>query len=184
LEARAQEATALLGNICLSGQTTIWYAPPNAGKTLCALRLTHDAITEGRIAAGDVYYFNADDSSSGLAQKLRIMDDLGAHTIAPGFNGFKSADLLDHLTRTAAQDEARGTLVIIDTVKKFTSLMDKRHSSEFADACRQYALRGGTILGLAHTAKNANPDGKLRYAGTTDLLEDFDSAYLLPPLRV
>lgn len=181
LEERAQQAFSLLGNICLSGQTTIWYAPPNAGKTLCALRLTHDAITDGRIAAGDVYYFNADDSSQGLAQKLRIMDDLGAHTIAPGFNGFKNANLLSHLKETAGRDEARGTLVIIDTVKKFTSLMDKRQSSEFADACRQYSMRGGTILGLAHTAKNANPDGKLRYAGTTDLLEDFDAGYLLTP---
>lgn len=183
LEARAQESVALLGNICLSGQTTIWYAPPNAGKTLCALRLTHDAITEGCIPAGDVYYFNADDSSSGLAQKLRILDDLGAHTIAPGFAGFRNADLLEHLKQTAGRDEARGTLVLIDTVKKFTSLMDKRQSSEFADACRQYAMRGGTILGLAHTTKNVNPDGKLRYAGTTDLLEDFDAAYLLTPLQ-
>lgn len=181
LEERAQQATLLLGNICLSGQTTIWYAPPNAGKTLCALRLAHDAITEKRIAAGDVYYFNADDSSLGLAQKLRIMDDLGAHTIAPGFNGFKNSDLLAHLKETADRNEARGTLVIIDTVKKFTSLMDKRQSSEFADACRQYSMRGGTILGLAHTAKNPNTDGKLRYAGTTDLLEDFDAGYLLSP---
>jgi hypothetical protein len=182
LEERAQQALPLLGNTCLSGQTTIWYAPPNAGKTLCALRLTHDAITEKRIAAGNVYYFNADDSSLGLAQKLRIMDDLGAHTIAPGFNGFKNSDLLAHLKETADRDEARGTLVIIDTVKKFTSLMDKRQSSEFADACRQYSMRGGTILGLAHTAKNANPDGRLRYAGTTDLLEDFDAGYLLSPI--
>lgn len=183
IEAQAQVAAPLLGEICLSGQTTIWYAPPNAGKTLCALRLTHDAITEGRIAAGDVYYFNADDNSLGLAQKLRIMDDLGAHTIAPGFSGFRNADLLDHLKQTAALDQARRTLVIIDTVKKFTSLMDKRQSSEFADACRQYAMRGGTVLGLAHTAKNTNADGKLRYAGTTDLLEDFDAAYLLTPLE-
>jgi len=183
IEAQAQEAVPLLGNICLSGQTTIWYAPPNAGKTLAALRMTHDAITEGRIAAGDVYYFNADDNSRGLAQKLRIMDDLGAHTIAPGFSGFRNADLLNHLKQTADRNEARGTLVIIDTVKKFTSLMDKRQSSEFADACRRYALRGGTLLGLAHTAKNANPDGKLRYAGTTDILEDFDAAYLLSPVE-
>jgi len=183
IESQAQDAVPLLGNICLSGQTTVWYAPPNAGKTLAALRMTHDAITEGRIAAGDVYYFDADDNSLGLAQKLRIMDDLGAHTIAPGFNGFRNADLLDHLKQTAARNEARGTLVIIDTVKKFTSLMDKRQSSEFADACRQYALRGGTLLGLAHTAKNANPDGKLRYAGTTDILEDFDAAYLLSPIE-
>lgn len=118
----------------------------------------------------------------GLLRSFASWTNWGAHTIAPGYKGFRNADLLEHLKQTATRDEARGTLVIIDTVKKFTSLMDKRQSSEFADACRQYAMRGGTILGLAHTTKNANPDGGLRYSGTTDLPEDFDAAYLLTPL--
>lgn len=182
MEAKAQACTPLLGDICLSGQSTVWYAAPNVGKTLCALRLMHDAITDGRIAAGDTYYFNADDSSSGLARKLHILDELGAHMIVPGYKGFRTADLINHLRDTANKDEARGTLVVVDTIKKFTSLMDKRLASDFADACRQFTIRGGTVLGLAHTAKNANPDGSPRYSGTTDLVEDFDAAYTLAPL--
>jgi hypothetical protein len=34
-------------------------------------------------------------------------------------------------------------------------------------------------LGLAHTNKNTGANGKLVYAGTTDLIDDFDCAYLL-----
>lgn len=61
--------------------------------------------------------------------------------------------------------------------------MDKRESSAFAQVCRQFVQRGGTIVGLAHTNKNLTAAGELRFAGTTDFLEDFDSAYLLTPAK-
>lgn len=182
-EQQARSTTPLLGDLCLAGQATILYAPPNAGKTLITLKLTIDAVAAGRIAAGDVFYINADDSSSGLATKLNIMDELGAHTLVPGFYGFKAVDLIDLLRRAAQLDRARGSLVILDTLKKFSSLMDKKDASAFADACRQFVMRGGSIVALAHTTKNPNADGELRYGGTTDFIEDFDAAYVLTPLQ-
>jgi hypothetical protein len=182
-EKRAADTKPLLGGICMAGQSTVLYAPPNAGKTLITLRLTIDAVTEGRLLADNTYYVNADDSSRGLAEKLRMMDDLGAHTLVPGFKGFVAPDLIGLLRRAADLDAAQGSLVIIDTLKKFTDLMDKKHSKEFADACRQYVMRGGTIVGLAHTTKSPNADGSLRFGGTTDILEDFDAAYVMTPLK-
>ncbi len=181
-EERAKESKPLLDEVCLSGQATVWYAPPNVGKTLLALNMTVQAVQERRIAPGNVFYVNADDNSAGLAAKLRIMDDLGAHTLVPGFHNFRANQLADLFRTSAVTDESNGVLVIIDTVKKFTSLMDKRDCSVFADACRQFVMHGGTVLALAHTTKNPNPDGKLRYGGTTDLIEDFDAAYLLQPI--
>jgi hypothetical protein len=73
-------------------------------------------------------------------------------------------------------------IVIIDTIKKFASLMDKRDVSGFADTCRQFVMHGGTILAFAHTNKNTTPSGALKYAGTTDLIEDFDAAFIITPL--
>ena len=181
-EARAKDTKPLLGSFCMSGQATILYAAPNVGKTLITLNLAIDAVDAGRIAAANLFYINADDSSSGLATKLRLMDDLGAHTLVPGFKGFAAPHLIDLLRRTTTLDEARGTCIIIDTLKKFTQLMDKKLSSEFADACRQYVMRGGTVVALAHTTKNPNSDGKPRYSGTTDFVEDFDAAYIITPL--
>lgn len=181
-ERMATEATPLLGELCMSGQATIWYAPPNAGKTLITLKLLIDAVANGRINAANAYYINADDSSAGFAAKMRLMDDIGVHTLAPGFKSLKAENLKDVLFEVASRDKARGTLIILDTVKKFVSLMDKSKSSQFNQVCRQVVMRGGSILGLAHTTKSPNSSGKLRYAGTTDMIDDFDAAYVITPL--
>jgi hypothetical protein len=182
-EAKAIVAKPLLGDLCLSGQATIWYAPPNAGKTLVSLKLLADAVNEGRVNPANAFYINADDSSQGLAEKMALMDELGVHTLAPGHQEFRPENLTDLLREAAKRDKARSCLVIIDTVKKFTSLMDKGKASAFADACRTYVMAGGTIVGFAHTNKKPSVDGSLVYAGTSDLIDDFDAAYVLTPIR-
>ncbi len=178
----AIEATPLLGEVCLKGQVTIWYAGPNTGKTLLALSLAVDAVREGRIAAGNIFYINADDNGSGFATKLQILDDLGAHTLSPGFRNLRREELVALLHQMADQDDARGVLVIVDTIKKFASLMDKKESTAIAQAFRQVAMKGGSVLGLAHTTKNANADGTARYAGTSDLVDDADAVYTIGKL--
>jgi hypothetical protein len=181
-EAIAMAATPLLGDVCLSGQATVWYAPPNAGKTLVALHLLGEAVAAKRTVGGNVFYVNADDNSSGMAQKMGLMDEMGVHTLVPGQRGFKAPDLRLHLQECAERGEASGVLVVLDTLKKFCDLMRKTEVSLFANACRQFVMAGGTILGFAHTAKSPNGDGSLRYAGTTDLLDDFDAAYVMEPM--
>lgn len=176
---RAIAATPLLGDLCLSGQVTAWYAAPNTGKTLIALNLLVNAIRAGRIAGGNVFYLNADDSSEGMATKMELTDDLGVHTLAPGFGGFNPSDLLPRLHQMAEREQARGVFILVDTTKKFVSLMDKKDSSAFAGACRRVAMAGGAILNLAHTNKRPNADGTPCFAGTTDLVDDADAAYTI-----
>lgn len=178
----ATEASPLLGEVCLKGQVTIWYAGPGTGKTLLALSLIIDAVRDGRIAAGNIYYINADDNASGFAAKLQLLDDIGAHTLSPGIKGFRNHEFTSLLYKMAEDDEAKGVLIVVDTIKKFASLMEKRESSAIANAFRQVAMKGGTILGLAHTTKNANADGSARYAGTTDLVDDADAVYTITTL--
>ena len=181
-EERAQDTKPLLGELAMSGQATMFYAAPGTGKTLITVSLILDAIASKRINPSDLYYINADDSSLGLSEKLRLMQDVGAHVLAPGFQGFKTGDLLGLLQRGAEQDAARHTCVIIDTLKKAADLQSKKESSAFAQACRQYVMRGGTILALGHTTKNPNLDGTPRYSGTTDILDDFDAVFVLKQL--
>lgn len=182
-EARATEEKPLLGGICRSGQVTFLFAPPNAGKTLITLNLLADAIDLGRINAGNVWYINADDSSAGFAAKMRLMDDLGVHTLSPGHRGFKSHNLIEMFQEVVELDKAKGSLIIIDTVKKFVSLMDKGRASAFTNACRQIAMAGGAVFGLAHTNKNPDGNGKARYAGTSDTVDDCDAAYIAVPVE-
>lgn len=182
-EQQAVKAKPLLGNLCLSGQATVWFAPPNAGKTLVILKLLNDAVSEGRIAPDNVYYINADDSSEGFATKIRLMDDLGVHTLAPGYQGFEARMLPDLFHAMADRRKAKGALVIIDTIKKAASLMDKSKASAFTNACRSAVMAGATIVGFAHTNKQPQANGKLQYGGTSDLRDDFDAAYLMGPIE-
>lgn len=183
-ERQAVNAKPLLGNLCLTGQATVWYAPPNSGKTLIMLKLLNDAVAEGRVTPDNVYYINADDSSEGFATKIRLMDDLGAHTLAPNLKGF-NASLLPELLHTMADGKkAKGAVIIIDTVKKAASLMDKGKASAFTAACRSAVMAGATIIGFAHTNKQPQANGKLQYGGTTDLRDDFDAAYIMGPVEM
>lgn len=182
LEARAADTKPLLGDFVMQGQATMIYAQPNAGKTLTVLRLCLDAIEAERIDPDNLFYINADDSERGLAEKVRLLEEAGAHVLAPSRKGLKHSQFSEKLQRAADEDSARGTFVIIDTLKKFTNLMDKRQSSDFAQVCRSYVMAGGTIIALGHTAKSQNSDKTPRYQGTTDILEDFDAVYVAEPM--
>lgn len=179
LEREAEEQTPLLGNLCLKGQATVWYAKPNTGKTLITLHLLLAAVAEGRIDASSVYYIDADDTGSGVLEKLRILAEKGVHVVAPGFQGFEAKQLPQLLEAMIADGSAKGIFVILDTMKKFVSLMDKRQSSNFADIARRFVMKGGTVLGLAHTNKRDGADGRPIYAGTSDILDDFDCGYMI-----
>jgi hypothetical protein len=181
IEANAADTKPLLGRFVLQGQATMIYAEPNTGKTLVVLKLCLDAMEMGRIDPANLYYVNADDSSAGIAVKLRLLQDVGAHMLAPGYGGLRTDHLVKTLTQAIDDRSARGTCVVIDTLKKFTDLMDKKRTSEFAQVCRQYVMAGGTIVALGHTAKNPNADGTPRYQGTTDIYEDFDAVYVGQP---
>lgn len=181
LEGSAQPSHPILGGAILAGQATAIYAAPNVGKTLILLHLLSEAVEGGRIHPSTAYYVNADDSSKGMAEKLVLLDDLGVHTLVPGYEGFSPAKLNESLAKMVRDDLCRGVVVAVDTLKKFADLMDKRAAAAFGDLVRQFVLKGGTLIALAHTRKNANPNGQLVYGGTTDIVEDFDAACLLVP---
>lgn len=183
LEARAADTTPLLGDFIMQGQASMIYAEPNTGKTLITMALSLSAIEDGRINPGNLFYFNADDSSKGIAEKGRLFQDVGTHMIVPGHNEFRTDDLVRLMIQAAETDTARGTCIIIDTLKKFIDLMDKRRSSDFAQVVRQFTMCGGTVVALGHTTKKPNSDGTPLFQGTTDIRDDFDSVYVARPLK-
>lgn len=178
LEAGAADTKPLLGDFVFDGQATMIYAAPNTGKTLILLHLLLAAIEQGRIDPNRVFYVNADDGSRGLAVKVRLLQDVGAHMLAPGRKALKIAHLVEMMLLAIEEGAARGTLILIDTLKKFTDPMDKKQNSAFAQVCRQYVMAGGTIIALGHTRKTPKADGTPQYQGTTDILEDFDAVYI------
>lgn len=171
--------TFILGRLAILGQSTVFYAPPNAGKTLLTLWLLTEAIKSGSLNAGDIYYINADDNYKGLVIKLEISEKYGFQMLAPNFNGFNTQDLTLYIKTLIENDTANGIVVILDTVKKFTDVMDKKASSEFGKIMREFVLKGGSVIMLAHVNKHRNADGKPIAAGTSDLTDDADCTYIL-----
>lgn len=169
----------VLGEMAILGQWTVIYAPPNAGKTLITLKLLIDAINSGDINGSDVIYINADDNFKGLTTKLEIAEQNGFLMVAPGFNDFSPADFCEYLSMMIKAETAHGSVIILDTLKKFTEIMDKRQGSEFGKSLRAFTQQGGTVIALAHTNKNRDTEGRLKYGGTSDIVDDACCAYVV-----
>jgi hypothetical protein len=173
------EETYVIDPIALAAQFTVIYAAPSTGKTLILLAGIVHAILEKWISAESVYYINADDNLRGAVDKLSIAEEFGFHMLCPGHNGFDNSKLYDQLKQLIASGQAKGTVILIDTIKKFVNLMDKSHSSRWSSLFREFVMKGGTVILLAHTNKNKGGDGKRVYGGTSDLVDDADAVYVM-----
>lgn len=183
VQQQAVEQRPALGQVALLGQVTVWYAAPNTGKTLIALSLLIQGIEKNVINPSKTFYVNVDDSGSGLLQKLQLADEYGFHMLAEGYRDFKAEKFLGIIEELTATNQVHGMVIILDTVKRFTNLMDKTVSSRFTKIVRNYVVKGGTLLALAHTNKNLGRDGKPVYGGTSDVLDDIDCGYTLMALE-
>lgn len=182
LETRALAQRPLLGEVTLSGEINIWYAPPNSGKTLIALHLAMEAAAAKRIAPHDIFYVNVDDSTAGVAAKMTALDDYGIHGLAEGECGFRAAHLIPAMEEMIENGTAHGKLIIIDTLKKFADLMSKKDSAAFGKLARRFAMANGSLLALAHCNKHRDGSKRLVFSGTNDLFEDSDCCYYLDVL--
>jgi Bifunctional DNA primase/polymerase, N-terminal/Primase C terminal 2 (PriCT-2)/AAA domain len=175
----AVEATPLLGALALKGQFTVLYANSNVGKTLITLHLVKEAIAANRIAADDVIYVNVDDGSDGILVKGEIAEQLGFHELAIGYQDFTLEKFNTAVNTMIATRDASGTLLILDTIKKFTDVTNKTESSAFAELMRKFTAVGGSVVALAHTNKNRNTLGKVVQGGTSDIPQDADCTYTI-----
>lgn len=172
-----------LGDIALFSQATAIYAQPNTGKTLVMLHLIAKAIDEGRLDPQKMFYLNVDDNSVGLFEKGSIAQKYGFHMLAHGYGGFKVKDFLGIMEEMIIDKSGRGAVVVLDTLTKFVDTMSKGESREFAEVVRRFTQVGGAVIALAHTNKHASKDGKLVYAGTSDIVNEFDCVYMMSALR-
>jgi hypothetical protein len=172
-------ARYVLDRIAILGQATTIYAKPNTGKTLLVLWMLIESIKANRISGENVYYINADDDYKGLVYKTSLAEKHGFQMLAPGHNDFESVALQGYMRQMIDDGTASGTVIILDTLKKFTDLMDKRKGSAFMDRAREYISNGGTLIMLAHTNKNRDADGKAVFSGTSDVVDDCDCVYIL-----
>lgn len=179
LRRKLVESCHVLRDIALRGQSTVIYAPPNTGKTLITLFLALEAMRDGAIVPASFFYVDVDDGAAGLVEKAELAHKYGFHIVAEGEAEFKAAAMSGVLDELIKDKLAGNAIVILDTAKRFTDLMDKRQASIFTAKVRAFVMAGGTIIALAHTNKRRDPNGRLIYGGTSDIVDDFDCAYIV-----
>lgn len=184
LEKNAVNSVQVMGGLALVGQATALFAAPNTGKTILTLNLIIEDIKAGRLDPTKVYYLNMDDSGQGLLEKVRIAEEYGFHMLAEGHLEFSATAFMGIMRDMIENDQARGVVIILDTLKKFVDLMDKGRTSAFTNVIRPFVMKGGTVIALAHTNKHPGRDGKPVYAGVSDILNDIDCAFTIAPVSV
>ena len=179
LKRKALSDKFIMDRIAILGQWTAIYAAPGTGKTLLTLWMLADQLSNGLIQGNQVFYVNADDNYKGMTEKLEIAEKCGLEVLVPNFNGFNVDQILPIMKALAKSDQARGIIFVLDTLKKFTDLMDKRISSHFGNTAREFIAAGGSLIVLAHTNKHKDVEGKAIYSGTSDIVDDADCAFVI-----
>lgn len=178
------EEMYVLERMAILGQFVVFYAAPNIGKTLLVIWMIIRAIEKGQIKASDIFYINADDNHKGLTFKLSLAEKYGFHMLAPGYNDFDPTKLFGYIKTMVHEETAKGKVIILDTLKKFTDIMRKDVASEFGKNMRAFVSHGGTVINLGHVNKHKNPDGKSVYGGTSDITDDADCYYMIEEIQV
>jgi len=179
MRAQMLDDTYILKDLAILGQWTVFYAAPNAGKTLLTLWLLREAIGSGQVNGADVYYCNYDDHYKGGVEKLEIAEQAGFQMVLPNVSGSRPDQIVELMQGLTETNKARGQVIILDTLKKFTDLMDKGKASEFGDVARLFITAGGSIIGLAHVNKHKDDSGKSVYEGTSDIYNDTDCTFII-----
>jgi hypothetical protein len=169
----------VLSGVAILGQWTTIYASPNTGKTLLTLWMLKEAIEQGEIDGELVFYINADDNFRGVVAKTELAEDVGMHMLVPNLNKFESRHVPGLMEELASNNEAHGAVIILDTLKKFTDLMQKQEASKFGNIARGFDSAGGTLIALAHTNKHKNSEGQSVYSGTSDIRDDSDCVFII-----
>jgi hypothetical protein len=157
----------------------VWVAPPNGGKTTIATSAAAQLAKDGY----EVLYFNLDAGSSDLKHYQALAEGSGYRLIAPLEAGTSEADCIDIIAHMLEDDDLSDCVVFLDTLKKFTDVIQKQRSKKFYAQIRGLTVRGCTVVALAHTNKHPDSDGKLVYEGTGDLKADFDIMMMLYPSK-
>ena len=178
MKLRARDAIFLLPEVALLGDCTILNAGPNTGKTLLTLWLLSQRNREATKHLR-IYYINADDSFNGGIEKMEMLRGQGITTLIPNQNGFDPANLAKIIKAAIKADACGKMVIILDTLKKFVSTMDKNDARIFNIMVRTFTQAGGTLIALAHTNKNKDADGKSIAEGVGDFQSDFDCAYTI-----
>lgn len=177
LESMGDSEVNIIDNVFFQGQICLIIARPNAGKTLLAKTWSQIIAQKGY----KLIYVYEDADMKGYKDLALTGKNYGFDVIASFAKvGTTAQDILKALHDLAESDEELSNVVIVlDTLKKFTEVLDKKANKELFNILRKLTVKSGSILILGHANKYLSNEGNLVYEGTGDILADVDSMYMM-----
>lgn len=174
---KMSEAEFLIPNMIVRGHVAAYVAPGNGGKTAIFVYLCEKLSAKGL----KVFYINVDGSPSDLKRHHAHAKLHNYQVIAPDACDGKSAADVIEIFKSMIQSNQRcdDYVFILDTLKKFTDVIDKRQSKELYNLMRALTVKGATVCLLGHCNKYNDSEGGLVYEGTADLRNDLDELIYL-----
>lgn len=171
------EAEFLINNMIVRGHVAAYVAPGNGGKTTLFMFFCEKLSAMGI----KVLYINVDGSPGDLKRHHEHAVKHKYLVIAPDARDGKStSDVLEKLHAIADGPYPCDEYVfILDTLKKFVDVIDKRQAKDLYKLMRTLTVKGATICLLGHCNKHKDDDGKLIFEGTADLRNDLDELIYL-----
>ncbi|OWS69415.1 hypothetical protein CBI30_09575 [Polynucleobacter aenigmaticus] len=167
--------------LLVQGHLTVIVAKGNGGKTTVMIQACAEMVKEDY----EIFYVNVDASADQLKGYHDHARENGYTLLAPDLHVGKSAnDVVEMLFRMSKADENyAGTVLVLDTLKKFAEMMNKKLAKDFYSMLRSLTAKGMTVICLAHTNKYDDKDGKPIFEGVGDLRNDFDELMYFIPVK-
>jgi archaellum biogenesis ATPase FlaH len=173
---KIENAELIWGTLIVKGHFVVISAKPNGGKTTLFTHCAKELSEEGY----QVLYINVDAAGSEIKSHHEHAKKYQYKVIAPDIHEGRSVeDVTQALEEISSSGKDLSDIVLIlDTLKKFVDVIDKRRSKKFYGTLRRMTAKGATIIALAHTNK-WDVDDQPIYEGTGDLKADVDELIYL-----
>lgn len=164
-------------NLIVQGHLMVLCAKPNGGKTTIMMHAAQYMAAQGY----NVIYINADVAGTDAKAMHAYAKKSGFTMIFPDMKQGKTArDIVSSLNDMSQSDGSlEGYVIIIDTLKKMTDLMDKKDQKSFYGLMRKLTARGLTSALNSHTNKHNSADGSPIYEGTNETHSEPDELIYL-----
>jgi hypothetical protein len=125
-----------------------------------------------------VIYCNYDDDFNGANLKAEYVMGLENITMIDGQK--TNIEVVFEMMEKSIEDgSAPSMCFVLDTLTRFVPEMDKAVQRVFNALVQKFISAQGTIIGLGHTNKHKNADGKLVHGGTSDIPNCFSQTSFL-----
>ena len=181
LRERVDETQNIIPGLLPSGSLTMFYAKPNAGKTLFVLAKLIESIELGRLHPSKLFYINEDDNAAGFLEKSELAHKHGFEMISSVQSTSdairNTQDIVRILAEIPDSGESEGLVIVVDTLTKLADVLDPNSVKRFTELLRKLNAGGATVILLAHANKNKNEDGNIVFKGVQDLVDNVDNSF-------